>query len=250
MPRKPTKPREYRFEIDAFTPETIPLARLSQYLSDISRLMGENANVHLVRIDKGSTVPVIRVDWESEPKVRERLRAVKFDEGPAEARRAYKEINKRLVEDNANGVLIDPGESRIIRFPGIAAATQIEFGPISQPGTFQGIPIKIGGESDPVPVHLEDGNEKYIVTAPRRIAKALGSHLFTSIVRVEGKARWLRNRLGDWDLLSFHVHDFEILRSGTLREQIEVLRAIPGEWKALSDPLAELAAIRTGEGIQ
>ena len=33
-PRKPRKPREYRFEIDSFTPDTIPLSRLAQYLSD------------------------------------------------------------------------------------------------------------------------------------------------------------------------------------------------------------------------
>ena len=63
MPRKPRKVCEYRFEIDAYTPETIPLSRLSQYLGDLARIMGESANVHLVRIEKGSTAPIIRVDW-------------------------------------------------------------------------------------------------------------------------------------------------------------------------------------------
>src|SRR5215469_3602556 len=112
MPRK-TNSREFRFQIDAYSPDTIPLARLSQYLGDLARMMGETANVHLARIDKGSTVPVIRVDWEAEPKVRERIRAVKFNEGPLEAQRAFREINKKLVEDNANGVLIDPGRTKI-----------------------------------------------------------------------------------------------------------------------------------------
>lgn len=103
---------EYRFQIDAYTPETIPLARLSQYLNDLARMMGESANVHLARIEKGSTVPVIRVDREAEPKVRERLRAVKFNEGPLEARKAYKEINRKLIQDNANAVLIDPDKRK------------------------------------------------------------------------------------------------------------------------------------------
>ena len=62
MPRKPHKPREYRFETDAFTPETIPLYRLSQYLGDLARMMGQETNVHLVKVEKGSTVPVIAVD--------------------------------------------------------------------------------------------------------------------------------------------------------------------------------------------
>src|SRR6202034_2994476 len=68
MPRKTKSAREYRFKIDAYSPHTIPLARLSQYLSDLARMMGETANVHLSRVDKGSTVHVICVDWEEAPK--------------------------------------------------------------------------------------------------------------------------------------------------------------------------------------
>ncbi len=79
----PRKPREYRFEIDAFTPDTIPMSRLSQYLADVVRMMGQEASVHLMRIENGSTVPIISVDWEAEPKVQDRLRAVKFNEGSA-----------------------------------------------------------------------------------------------------------------------------------------------------------------------
>jgi hypothetical protein len=250
MPRRPNKPREYRFEIDAFTPETIPLARLSQYLGDVARMMGEETNVHLSRIEKGSTVPVIRVDWEAEPKVRERLRAVKFNEGPAEARRAYKEINKRLIEDNANGVLLDPSSTKVIRFPGRDGANQPEFGPILQSGVFQGIPIKIGGENDPVPLHLEDGEDKHIVLVPRRIAKKIGPHLFSAVIRVEGNGRWQRNRMGEWDMLNFLVHSFDVLPDGDLRSNIAALRAIPAAWKDSADPLGDLTALRTGERPQ
>lgn len=247
MARKPKSPREYRFEIDAFSPETIPLARLSQYLGDLARIMGEPANVHLARIEKGSTIPVIRVDWEAEPKVRDRLRAVKFNEGPAESRRAYKEINKRLVEDNASGVLIDPGRSRVLRFPGRDAANQVEFGPVLQNTVFEGIPIRIGGEADPVPVHLEDGDMRHIIHAPRRLAKGIAEHLFTAVIRVEGKSRWIRNRLGDWEMQSFYAQGFDVLRAGNIRSDIVALRAIDAEWKSLDDPLLELNGIRTGE---
>ena len=249
MPRT-RRPREYRFEIDAFTPETIPLARLSQYLADVARMMGQEASVHLSRVAKGSTVPVISVDWEAEPKVRERLHAVKVNEGPAEARRAYKEINKRLVEDNANGVLIDPASTKVIRFPGRDGANQPQFGPISQSGVFQGTPIKIGGENDPVPIHLEDGDEKHIVSASRRIAKQLSPHLFTSVIRVEGTGRWQRNRMGDWEMLSFIVAGFDVLHEGDFRSNVEALRAIPAAWKDSVDPLADLIALRTGERPQ
>ena|ERR1700679_857976 len=249
-PRKPKKTREYRFEIDSFTPDTIPLSRLAQYLSDLARMMGENANVHLVRVDKGSTVPVIKVDWEAEPKVRERLRAVKFNEGPLEAIRAYKEINRKLVEDNANGVLIDPGKTKVIRFPGRDGANQPEFGPITQAGVFQGIPIRVGGERDPVPVHLEDGETTHIVLAPRRIAKQIAPYLFASVIRIDGKGRWLRNKMGEWVMLHFVASGFEVLPEGDLRSNVAALRAIPAAWKDSDDPLADLIALRTGERPQ
>jgi hypothetical protein len=250
MPLKPRKPREYRFEIDAFTPDTIPLARLSQYLADVAKMMGQESSVHLRRIAKGSTVPIIQVEWEAEPKVREQLHAVQANAGPAEARRAYKQINKRLVEDNANGVLLDPSSTKVIRFPGRDGANQPHFGPFAQPGVFQGILIELGGKNDPVPVHLSDGDEIHIVSAPRRIAKQLAPHLFTSVIRVEGNGRWQRNRMGDWEMLGFQVARFDVLPDGSLKDNVEALRAIPGAWKNNDDPLGDLVAIRTGERPQ
>jgi hypothetical protein len=247
MPRRAHKPREYRFEIDAFTPDTIPLARLSQYLGDLARMMGQESSVHFVKVESGSTVPVIRVDWEADPKVQERLRAVKFNEGPAEARRAYRELNKRLVEDNANGVLVDSDKKKIIQFPGRDGANQPEFGPISQPGVFVGTPIRIGGENDPVPVHLEDGTEKHIVYAPRRIAKQIAPYLFSSVVRIEGNGRWQRNKMGEWELLSFYATSFQALPNSDLRSGVQALRAIPAAWKRSDDPIADLLTVRTGE---
>jgi hypothetical protein len=210
-------------------------------------MMGEEANVHFLRVEKGSTVPVIGVDWEAEPKVRERIRAVKFQSAPAEANRAYREINKRLVEDNASGVLIDPNASKVIRFPGREGANKVEFGPIVQAGTLQGVPVRLGGENDPVPVHLDDGNEKYIVWARRSLAKEIATHLFTSLVRVSGNGRWIRDSTGEWRMIGFVANSFEVIPEGNIRVNIAELRAIPAKWKNSKDPLAELMAIRNGD---
>src|SRR5438309_834296 len=99
--------REYRFEIDAYSPETMPLARLAEYLEDLATLFGENQSVHLIKIEKGSTVPVLRVEREAEQKVRERLRLVRINDAPAEAMRAAKQIDERLRRDDAKAVIID-----------------------------------------------------------------------------------------------------------------------------------------------
>ena len=250
MSPKTRKNREYRFEIDAFTPATIPMARLAEYVSDLAKMFGNNSSVHLGRIESGSTVPVILVDWEAEPKVRERLKAIRNHEGPEEAQQAAKDVDRHLLQDNAIGVLIDPTGSKVLRFCGRENATKLEFGPISQPGVFQGIPIKVGGENDPVPVHLEDGKDKTIVLAKRSLAKDIAQYLFTSVVRVEGTGRWIRHTDGEWEMLSFQAASFKVIDDASIRKNLEDLRQIPADWKKLDDPLAELEQIRRGSKLQ
>jgi len=250
MSPKTRKQREYRFEIDAFTPATIPMARLAEYVSDLAKMFGNNTYVHLARIEPGSTVPVVLVDWEAEPKVRERLKAIRTHEGPEEAQQAAKDVDRRLLQDNAKGVLTDPTGNKVLRFCGRENATKLEFGPISQPGVFQGIPIKVGGENDPVPVHLEDGKDKTIVLAKRSLAKEIAQYLFTSVVRVEGTGRWIRHTDGEWEMLSFQASSFRVIEDDSLRKNLDDLRQISADWKKLDDPLAELEQIRRGARLQ
>jgi hypothetical protein len=250
MSPKTGKNREYRFEIDSYTPSTIPMARLAEYVSDLAKMFGNNSYVHLARIESGSTVPVVLVDWEAEPKVRERLKAIRTREAPEEAQQAAKDLDRRLLQDNAKAVLVDPTGGKVFRFRGRENATKLEFGPITQTGVFQGKPIKVGGENDPVPVHLEDGKDKTIVLARRSLAKEIAQHLFTSVVRVEGAGRWIRHTDGEWEMLSFQATSFKVIEDASIRENIDDLRGVPAEWKKHADPLAELEQIRRGAKLQ
>jgi hypothetical protein len=248
MPKniQPKRHREYKLEIDAFSPTTIPMARLAEYLSDLATLLGSPSNVHLLRIDKGSTVPVVLVDFEAEPKVRDRIKAVKNQEAPEDALIAAKNIDRRLLLDNAKAEIVDPVGAKVFRFPGRENAVRQEFGPVNQPGSFQGIPIKVGGENDPVPLHLEDGREKYIVWVRRSLAKEIAKYLFTTVLRVDGTGRWIRQRNGEWEMLSFTATSYTPIEDSTLTQDIAALRKVPGEWKNLDDPLGELERIRHG----
>jgi hypothetical protein len=92
---------EYRFKIDAYTPETFPMARLAAYMGDLAVLLGEQEHVHFVRLEPGSTVLVQRIDRESAPRVRDRIRALRPSEGHGadDALSAFKTINRRLAEE-------------------------------------------------------------------------------------------------------------------------------------------------------
>jgi hypothetical protein len=247
MPHKPRKPREFRFTIDAFTPSTIPLLRLAEYMQDFAILLGNEKSVHPGdRLEVGSTVLVARVEWEAEPKVRERLRAVRSRNANDYALAAATRMDNRLAEDNAKGTISDPSGSKVIVFPGRDRFQMPAFGPIQQPGTFQGIPIKIGGEHDPVPVHLEDGTEKYIIHASRTLAKEIAEHLFTGVVRVEGVGKWTRTASGAWEMQSFMAQSMSVVEDADIRKNVGELRSIESGWKRARDPLQQLEQLRRG----
>lgn len=242
--------REYKFKIDAYTPDTIPMSRLAEYLADLSIILGNRERVHFNRLEDGSTTPVVRVEWEAEPKVRDRLHKVKLKEAPEDVLRADREINRKLAEDNAIGTLQDPSGGKVLHFPGRELLKKLIFGPITQPGVFQGVPISVGGERDPVPVHLEDGKDKYIVYARRTVAKDIARFLFTTPIRVEGMGRWIRHADGEWELVDFKVTNYSLVTDGDIRTNINDLRNVPADWKQLDDPLAELESIKQGRKPQ
>ena len=40
----------YRLKIDAYTPETMPMGRLAEYMADLAVILGERAAVHFVQL--------------------------------------------------------------------------------------------------------------------------------------------------------------------------------------------------------
>ena len=248
--------RRYRFVIsESFTPDTLPMSRLAEYMSDVADLLGEKTSVHFVRVEAGSAVLVQEVEHEAYPKIRQRIGDIKRGEGQPDARRAYDSINRRLAADNAAGELVEEPASdegrlspaRVLDFPGRNKLVEPEYGPLTQSGSLRGVVIVVGGGSDPVPVHLEDGETVHICRAKRAIAKELASHIFGNPVRVTGNGRWLRESTGQWVLRNFQVTAFTVLRDDSLSTVVAKLRQVPGRWKAGKDALATLETLRGGE---
>ncbi|WP_295389754.1 hypothetical protein [uncultured Thiodictyon sp.] len=242
---------DYRFTIDAYTPETIPLARLAEYMKDLAALLGERKHVHFVRLESGSTSLLQRVDPEAAPKIKKRIDALNPSNGtgPDDALRAFRALDRLLAEDNAVGRLCDYDGAVIIRFPGREKPRPLTFGAFSQPGSLDGVLIKIGGKDDTVPVHLQDGKEIHICTTTREMARRLAPHLFGATLRVQGHGRWERDAEGVWRLDRFYIDDFETLDDAPLGAVVERLRRVAGsDWAKVDDPYAELQHLRHGSG--
>lgn len=252
MPSKTPRKRksggtEYRFRIDAYTPDKIPMARLAEYMGELATLLGEQAAVHFRRLENGSTVIVHAVEREAVPKVRARTTAVRHGDGTQEAMRAFQAINKLLREDDATADLRDKkqGSAKILQFPGRLDASE-KFTAIRQHGSIDGVINSIGGRDETVHLRLEsDGRQVSGCYTTRAIAKEL-RHLLFEPVRLFGRGRWNRDDDGIWTLEDFKVDSFEALNEVPLSDALGTLRAIPTEWTDAA--YDELGAIRHGSG--
>ena len=198
-------PKQLILKIEAYSPETMPMSRLAEYMLALAMLLGEKASVHFVRLDHGSTQLIHRIDPEAVPKVEERIGLVKTGNGPKEAQNAAAEIDRRLAADNASGALVEDSGTEIIPFPGINRFIEPEFGPFNEPGSIDGIVIRVGGQRNTVPIHLETetGFESHCETT-RDIAKELAKQIYGPQIRCIGVGRWYRDRTGNLGNAKFH----------------------------------------------
>ena len=236
---------EFRFKIEAYSPQTMPLARLAEYLTELAAVLGESGAVHLVRLEPGSTSLVHEIEPEAIPKIIDRTEAVKAGNAPRDAQVAYRRINRYLRSDNARAVF-RRGSIRgrkILIFPGIDEAEE-PYRVVKQFGSISGAVVRIGGVGDPVPVLLESEGEQISgCYADRHVAKNLARYLFEP-VRLSGEGQWERDNQGVWGLKHFTIEHFGTLEDKPLSGALTDLRKIVGN--DLDEAWDDLAALRHG----
>lgn len=241
---------EYRFTIaDSFTPETLPMERLAEYITALAKLLGEQENVHFRSIEAGSAVLVATVDPPAEPKVRERVFAVRDGVGPSDAQKAFSDLDGMLRKDNATGALSDGAAGLVIPFPGRNRPEPLVYGPFRQDATIDGQLIRVGGKDETVPVHLRDGAIIHtgLVCTPET-ARRIAPNLYGPTLRVHGTGTWFRTGAGAWELRNFRISDFEVLDDAPLLEVVGALRKVKeSDWSTVPDPVRALLAERHGD---
>jgi hypothetical protein len=242
--------KKLSFYIDAYSPESIPMAKLAQYMADFAALLGKEHAVHFDHLEGGSTKIVSRVEFEDLPKVTTRLTEIRNGTAPKELARLAAEIDDRLANDNAIGRVLFEEEGRgataeLLAFQGRDRPKAQSYGPFNQEGHLDGVLIGVGGKDETISVRLQNGEITYThCDTTRAIARELAKHMFEP-VRIYGTGRWLREANAEWTLIRFRIYRFEALGTDSLRETVAALRAVPGSgWKDIDDPLAELDDLR------
>ena len=240
---------ERRFKIDVYTPETLPMERLAEYMLQFAKLLGEPERVHFVDVGSGSAVLRARVEEVALPKVQRRLTDALRGQGDAAALKAMQLLDDMLAEDNAVGQLLDDGGAEIIAFPGRNRPKPLEYGPFREDGVLEGVIIKVGGKGGSVPVWLQDGSTVHKNCSARRtLARRLAKHYDAGLLRVSGSGSWVRLATGAWLMRSFEIKDFEVLDDAPLVDVIKRLHEVEGaDWG--DDPLSDITRLRTGEGL-
>jgi hypothetical protein len=240
-----TRGHQYRFKIDVFQVDTIPMARLAEYMAELAKLLGQPERVHFSHIEEGSAVLVSSVEEPAWPKVADRVHGVRQGVAPKDAMRAYQALDTMLAKDNACGVLSSEEGGEVIPFPGRTRPKPMRYGPFRERGSIDGVLIRIGGRDETIPVLLQDGEASFSCQTSREISKRLAPHYLGPTLRAHGDGKWVREEDGSWQLVEFYIEDFEVLDDSPLQEVVSRLRAVEGStWGDNPDAMSDLLNLR------
>lgn len=233
----------FEFTVPGYTPDTMPLDRLIEYLNQLSIILGQPSDLHLIGIERSSTRPVLAMRHDVAVRARARAGEVRQGGGSVRRREAFHTIRKMVSEDGGATASLNAPEGRILEFPKIDLGADQIVHSVRQPTTLEGELIRVGGLRENAQLLIQEMSGKVIAgcTAPRDVARAMGSLLYRP-VRVSGIGSWHRTAEGQWEVGNLHVQTFEELESDTHEQAFAKLQALQIEWP--DDALERLAAMR------
>ncbi len=248
--------KEIRFTIDGkingveMTPLTTPMKQLAEYLGDLAALLGHDDAVHFVKVEEGSTQPVILFDADEEARITHRVQLAQRGQAPKEANSAYKRIDQRLRNHQGSAALsISNRPAPIIEFPGIKVQVFEKYGPLRETASIVGKLIRIGGTDETIPIWLQREDEAMLYCEAKETVAEQLAPFYLKHIRVHGLGIWTRAETGAWKLEKFKIQSFdpEPIADRSVMSTIESLKAFPNGWNDLEDPLEELRRLRRGE---
>jgi hypothetical protein len=232
------KRQQVALTIDAFTPDTLPMARLAEYLKPFAAMLGSEDNVHFEGLSHGSAICRAAVEDQDAPKVRERIEGIPSRTAPRSAMKAYNDIDDLLAKDNAIGHVAIDGH-KLIEFPGRRRGKREIVGPVRRTTSIEGQIYSIGGKDETINIHLRNGDVELKCEAPIPLARRLGPYLLGETVRLFGHGLW--NRVdGEWQMKTFTAERFVALDNATLHE---TLRSVSGAFEGAAPEVLPAALL-------
>lgn len=227
---------ELSFVIPGYTPETMPLDRLIEYLQQMAVVLGDPTNLHLVEIRQSSVSPVLHAPKATALEARDRALRVQRGDGTKRQFDAYNRI-RRMVRRDAIGekyagrsALLKTADRVILEIPAAPEDSGIVEG-LRQATTIDGQLIRVGGAGEDAALQVQelDGRILSGFTAKRHLAKELAQLLWEP-VRLMGVGIWCRDSEGAWNLARMQVQCYEKLEDEDATLTLERMRGLSVEW--------------------
>ena len=223
---------ELEFELDAYTPATIPMERLAMYMAALAKLFGSVSSVHFDRLETGSTCVMQKVDYEAIPKVVERLELLNSGNAANDEKAAFDDINKLCAADNAiANIYKRKNNIRLAKpfvvFEGRNLPKPVVYGPFSESVTIDGELVRIGGKDDTAHAQIRDQEGRvWSGEMKKDLAAEIAKFLYNGTLRIRGKGNWTREVGGKWVVKSLKITEFEHLKEDTLLGATTRLRSL------------------------
>lgn len=230
------EPVEYVFRIDVFSPSTLPMRRLAEYLAALARMFGHTEHIHFAAVEEGSAKLRSKVDAVDAPKVADRLLSIRLGGAPKDAVAAKEELENLLANDNAVGELIEDATGQIVvPFVGRNRPKRIVLPPFREDIAIDGQLVNIGGKDTTAHATLQDGESFHTgISMSREMARELAPLLYGPVLRLHGNGRFERLATGEWKMTDFKTSRYEKLSSRSVVEVLSNLRDVKGS--GLMDP--------------
>jgi hypothetical protein len=244
------KPVEYVFSIDAFTPDSLPMGRLAEYLAALAKMFGHAEHTHFIGVEAGSAKLRTAVDPVDVPKVEARLNGVRVGDAPKDALAGKQTLEDLLANDNALGTLTEAATDRVVvAFIGRNRPKPMAFPPFREDAAIDGQLVAIGGRDATAHATLQDGDVFHVgVTMRRELARDLAKLLYGPAVRMHGNGRFERRADGVWKMTDFRVDRYEVLDDRPLHDVLNTVRALPGNRLMEAGAYRDIAALRDDGG--
>lgn len=223
---------EFKFVIPAFTPETMPLDRLLEYLQQIAAVIGDASQLHLIKIEQSSTAPVFKMDTRVAYEAKDRADRFRSGQGTTNQHRAYDRLRRMVRHDTGQSgrpARLHWRSNVVIEIP--PAPDETALSGIRQATTLDGLLVSVGGVGDSAAIRLQslDGTVVSKLSAERSVAKELARRIYEP-VRVSGPGTWGRSEDGVWGLERMQIQSFEPLDDEPLSAVMAKLRAAKVNW--------------------
>lgn len=224
---------ELSFVIPGYTPETIPLVRLIEYLEQMSIILGDPENLHLMKIEPGSVEPILHAPKAVAYEAMDRASRVQRGDGTKKQLDAFNRVRRMLRRDSRDAgkpAILKSSKKVLLEIPAAPDDLGVLTG-VRQASSVDGQLIRIGGAGEDASLQVQDMQGRIMsgFTAKRPIAKELAQLLWEP-VRLHGLGIWERTSEGEWRLDRMQIQTYERLDDDDLSVVIEKMRSLEVRW--------------------